>query len=80
MLVCWRFDQRQFDGGVNIQDGGDGFVDRAGLDFLDGGVYGGKNILLTEGMKEINCPSLFVVFVCFCEKSQGNGFWGFGLG
>ena len=34
----------------------------------------------TKGMKEINCSSLFVVFVCFCEKSQGSGCWGFGLG
>ena len=35
----WRFDQWQLDGGAHIQHGRDGFVDWAGLEFLDGGVF-----------------------------------------
>ena len=33
--------QRQLDRGAHVQDGGDGFVDWPGLEFLDGGVFGG---------------------------------------
>ena len=40
VLVGWRFDQRQFDGRAHIQHGRDGFVDWAGFEFLDGGVFG----------------------------------------
>jgi hypothetical protein len=33
-----------------------------------------------KGTKEINCHSLFVVFVCFCEKSLVSGFGALGWG
>ncbi len=35
-----RFDQRQLNRRAHIEDGGDGFVDGPGLEFLDGGEFG----------------------------------------
>ena len=41
ILVCWWVNERQFDGGAEVEEEGDDLVDRAGLEFGQTVVVGG---------------------------------------